>query len=595
MANAQAVGERRRDGAGRYVEWGQDDRASLYENGIHSVRGPDRESPDYGVTLYEMLGRMPFLDRLELAHLYGISPTTCYRYLDLMERSGFVGWVNHAARYLRSSRRYYLTRQGLRVLRGIAGDGLADRYPLSRAWRRMYAQRMDSMVSIYRFASSLAVETGIAPVFVNPCARGPWDAMIEMPNGLIVGALRQGIAMSRYAIKDRFWRMSSREGGPPALTLVLACDETERAEVSKRLAEFPELPALVTSEYDALDAERADSRWSMPGARNEGVGIREIADWIECASPVPRDFSEYWRWSARDSMTGFGFDGEFFEGLPAFCLSGTEKTLLDLIHDWPLSLRAHFMSMLDIKDSRLTTVATGLVENGLARIERIGGERIRYALTDAGIMYLCRRDRVEVKGKLNRLSSALKDGDYRGGSLRVIAKEIEHNDGINRFLDALWSDPAGLWRGMTVQPTSRARRQFTHEGRSRMVMPDAVVELVSADGRKLQAMVEYERRAKSPSSMSRKVVPYRRYFEYGAVREDFDGTVVVLFVLSSVEQETVFARAVWRERERTGVSVPFLCATVEELERDGPFGAVWRVAQDEGEYRRVRLADVVSV
>ena len=594
MASAQAVGERIRDEEGRYVERGPDDLGSLREKGGAVVSGPDREAPDYGVTLYEMLGRMPFLDRLELAYLYGISPTTCYRYLELMERSGFVAWVNHAARHLRSSRRYYLTRSGVKVLRGIAGEYLEDRYPLSRAWRRMYAQRMDSMVSIYRFASSLALETGIAPVFVNPCARGPWDAMIEMPNSLVVGVLRQGIAMSRYAIKDRFWRMGVREGGPPALTLVLACDETERVEVGKRLAEFPELPALVASEYDALDTERADSRWSMPGARTGGVGIREIADWIESASPVPRDFSEYWRWSARDSMAGFGFDGEFFEDWPAFSMSGTEKTLLDLIHDWPLSLRTHFMSMLDIKDSRLTTVATGLVEKGLARIERIGGDRIRYALTDEGIMYLCRRDRVEVKGKLNRLSATPKDGDYRGGSLRVIVKEMEHNDGLNRFLDMLWSDPAGLWRGMTVQPTSRARRQYTHEGRNRIVMPDAVVELVAADRGKLQAMVEYERRAKSPSSMSRKVVPYRRYFECGAVRDDFDVTPVVLFVLSSIEQETVFARAIWRDRERTGVSVPFLCATVGELEKDGPFSAVWRVVQDEMEYRRIRLADVVG-
>ncbi len=112
---------------------------------------------------------------------------------------------------------------------------------------------------------------------------------------------------------------------------------------------------------------------------------------------------------------------------------------MDIIHDWPLSSRSHFMSMLDVSVSTLTDM-------GLVETVRVGGSgRKRYALTDRGIAYLCRRDRVEVKAKLNRMSVAPRaDGDFRGGSVRTVVKEIDHNDGLNYVLSRLWSDPRGM-------------------------------------------------------------------------------------------------------------------------------------------------------
>ncbi len=91
------------------------------QSDIRSLSEMEAMGLDLGITVYQMLGRMPFLDRLELSYLYGISATTCYRYLELMEKAGFVRWFNHCTRHLRSSRRYYLTRRGVRLLRSIGG------------------------------------------------------------------------------------------------------------------------------------------------------------------------------------------------------------------------------------------------------------------------------------------------------------------------------------------------------------------------------------------------------------------------------------------------------------------------------------------
>ncbi len=431
---------------------------------------------------------------------------------------------------------------------------------------------MDSMASIYRFAASMAIESGMAPVYVNSCLRGPWDAFLEFPNGVMVGVLRQGLAMSRYAMRDRFWRMSGREGGPPTLTFVMVSDGMERKEAIKRLDEYPDLPSLAVCEFEVLDAERSGQSWTLPDHEGNDFMVSDLMNSIGNASGSGQDFSEYWRWHARDKRVSFDDEEEMFDESPSFVMTRSEKRLMDIIHDWPLSSRSHFMSMMDVSASCLTKIASTLGDMGLVETVRLGGRGIkRYALTDRGITYLCRRDRVEVKAKLNRMSVAPRaDGDFRGGTVRTVVKELDHNDGLNYVLSRLWSDPPGGWERMMTIPTHRAKRRFTHNKDIQFVMPDAIVELVSEDGRVISAMIEYERRAKHASFMGKKIEPYRRYFDSGMAYEDSEGLPLVLFVFGTAEQETVFVRSVWRDMDRSGVRVPFLCATDELLQSQGP-------------------------
>ena len=554
---------------------------------------PDMERQG-GLTIYQMLARMPFIDRLELSYLYGVTPTTCHRYLDLMERSGILGWFEYATRHLRSSRRYYLTRQGLDLVQTLEGESLRDRYPVSRQWQRSLSHRIDAIASIYRLAASMATETCTAPIFVRPCIRGPWDAFVEFPNGAMVGVLRQGVSMSRHAMSDRFWRMSRREGGPPPLTIFMASDDMERREAAKRLMKYPLLPSVAVCEFDVLDAERAGENWELPNNLGGMFSMPELIGDIERAGHSGQDFSEYWKWNRRDGNLTFDDDDSVFTSALSFLLTGAEKRFLDMVHDWPLSKRSHFMSMLDISPSRLTKVAGRLTERGLVMVVRVRGSgRKRYALTDEGLAYLCRRDRVEHKAKLDAMSAERReDGEFRGGALRVIESQILHNDGLNDLLGHLWGDPRRGWRRMMAIPTSRSKRRFLYSGEPRFVMPDAFVELEAEDGHKISAMVEYERRAKYRSWMKKKIAPYRRYFGSGTVYSDCLGIPVVLFVFSARSQETVFIRSVWRDQERSGIRVPFACTTMDLVREVGPLEAIWRIASDSNDARRVRLIDM---
>ncbi len=549
---------------------------------------------EMGITVYHMLGRMPFLDRLELSYLYGISSTTCHRYLDLMERAGFVGWFEHATRYLRNSRRYYLTGRGMDLLSSVVSGRLRDVYPVSRVWRRSFIQRMDSMASIYRFAASLAVESGMAPVYVNNCLRGPWDAFIEFPNGVMAGVLRQGNAMSRYVMRDRFWRMSVRSGGVPPLTFVITSDDLERKEAVKRLEDYMNLPSLAVCELDVLSTHQSGGGWAFSDLEGRKLPASRLTERIKNLTAINRGFSEYWEWTARDRRVSFNDDWEIVEESPAFKMTSSEKRFLDIVHEWPLSSRFHFMSMMNVSPSRLTKIATTLTELELVSTVRVPGSgRKRYALTDEGVTYLCRRDRVEVKAKLNRLSVEKRsDGEFRGRSVRAMAREIKHNDGLNYLLDRLWSDPRGGWKSMMTIPTHRSRRRFIYEKETRYVVPDATVELESDDGLKISLMVEYERRAKYSGNMLNKIMPYRCYFDSEVVYSDCEGIPLVLFVFGSIKQETSFVRSVWRDIERSGVKVPFLCTTDDMLRASGPMENVWRVAWIKDRHERVRLVDI---
>ena len=178
--------------------------------------------------------------------------------------------------------------------------------------------------------------------------------------------------------------------------------------------------------------------------------------------------------------------------------------------------------------------------------------------------------------KLSRLDAERRDGEYAGGVLRAVSREIDHHDGLNRFLDSLWRDPSGGWSRLTVEPTGRAVRQFYYQGRRRRIMPDSIAELVDESGGRLRMMIEYERRAKAPSAMRVKTAPYFRYFDSEAYHPDEGAETLALFVLSSQRQETSLLRSVREMMEETGLSPPILCATEPSLSGEGPFRSVWK-------------------
>ena len=160
-----------------------------------------------GKRMLEALSRMPFVDTAELAMTLGEAHVAIHRGLTCLLAEGMVGRVSHGTSHLPSSRRYYLTAQGIREAAGVLGfDTASDyvrAYPVSREWLTLLTRRMDAVASVYRLAASLSPGIDRLRTQVDFHRRGRFDAVITPPDGRSFGVVRQGIALRRRSLNDR--------------------------------------------------------------------------------------------------------------------------------------------------------------------------------------------------------------------------------------------------------------------------------------------------------------------------------------------------------------------------------------------------------
>ena len=102
--------------------------------------------------ILDALARLPFIDAGELALILGEPLATVHRALTGLLSDGIVGRVSHGTAHLPSSRRYYLTAQGVGEAAGVLGfDTASDyvrAYPASREWLTLLIRRMDAVASV---------------------------------------------------------------------------------------------------------------------------------------------------------------------------------------------------------------------------------------------------------------------------------------------------------------------------------------------------------------------------------------------------------------------------------------------------------------
>ena len=105
------------------------------------------------------LADMPFLDRLDLAAVTGMSEGTAHNALARLRREGLVDFIRHAAPLTPTTRRWRPTADGVRRLATEDGTGL-DRLlrtrPVSARFQRLLLARLDAVAVIYRLASAVA-------------------------------------------------------------------------------------------------------------------------------------------------------------------------------------------------------------------------------------------------------------------------------------------------------------------------------------------------------------------------------------------------------------------------------------------------------
>ena len=144
--------------------------------------------------LLHHLSRMPLVDTAELAMITGEGHVAIHRGLSGLLADGIVGRVSHGTAPLPSSRRYYLTAQGIREAAGVLGfetpSDYVRAYPVSREWLTLLVRRMDAEASIYRLAASLSPGTDGLRTQVEFHPRGRFDAVITLHNGRSFGVVR---------------------------------------------------------------------------------------------------------------------------------------------------------------------------------------------------------------------------------------------------------------------------------------------------------------------------------------------------------------------------------------------------------------------
>ena len=129
-----------------------------------------------------------------------------------------------------------------------------------------------------------------------------------------------------------------------------------------------------------------------------------------------------------------------------------------------------------------------------------------------------------------------------GARSRQLLRNVEHTSAVHAFLAAL-TVQAGLldWEVSQVDPPRRASRHFKHGDGMRSVNPDAFGVLRNGETT-WPFLLEWERRAVRPSTMSERLAPYLRYFSSHRPTDDHGARPSVLIVFDDEIVQTHFLR-----------------------------------------------------
>ncbi len=541
------------------------------------MRAKERE----GLAL-RTLAAMPFLDRLELAAVAGVHEEAAHIALESLERAGLVDFIRHASPLTATTRRWFATTMGLRLLASENGTGI-DRllrtHPVSAHWRRILLARLDAVAAIYRLTSAVANAAG--PPRFRWYRAAPLDAAMLLPDGRTFGVIRQGPTADRTAFSDRARRLLDPERSRPRALLALMPDGARLREARRLLARHPGQVYLAL-ERDAARLMPDDRVWHGTSGPAP-LSLREAFAHLRPGGSIPWEAPTSRLSLPGDTDLNGIEDDDVADHLLPLTLKPSEKRMLDCIADWPLVTVEDLAGILGLSDSRARRLAARL--NGLGLVARVRlASRRRFALSDRGLALLARRDRVSVGAALRRWSVEPKDDealsswrDVPGRRTRTLARTIEHTQAVHRFMATLARQAKGTKdrRVERVSPPHHCARYFRHGGGLRSIHPDGYGE-VRAGGRAWPFFLEYERRAVNPSTMIARLAPYLRYYSSNRPLEDHGERPLALIVFEDPLAEANFLGVARGEMRRNKVEAPLWVSHREALEKAGPLGKAWR-------------------
>ena len=520
--------------------------------------------------LLRMLAWTPFLDRLDMVCVSGWSRGAVYEAVRRLEQGGLVDSIPHAADLTPPARRYGLTAAGVRWLaedENTTLDDLLRSRPVSQQWRRILLERLDTIASVYRLASTIA---GAArPIGLRLYRAAPLDAALLLPGGRTLGVVRQGPAADRTAFAKRLWRLG--QGPLTGAVLVLTSDEARLRHARRVLARTP-VNALLALERDAALAGAAAPIWRPPSG-SARLDLGYVLERLRPGGEIPVEGPP-----SQASLPG-DLAADAAHAMPAR-LKPSEKRALDLLADWPWILQKDLAGLLGVSETRVSRLMNPLEGFGLVTRSPAAGGRL--ALTGRGLAYLARRDRASVgvarrRWSVNPIDYA-KPMDWRnvsGRRSRQLLRNLAHTAAVHRFMAALTVQARALgWETAQLDPPHRASRHFRHEGALRSVYPDAFG-VLRRGPEAWPFFLEWERRAVRPATMSQRLAPYLRYYSSHRPTDDHGARPAVLVVFDGDIAATHFLALAGKEMERLRVAVPLWVSNRKIIEALGPLGRAW--------------------
>ncbi|MCY3924491.1 MAG: MarR family winged helix-turn-helix transcriptional regulator [bacterium] len=520
---------------------------------------------------------MPFLDRLELAAVAGMSDRAAYHIVADLERRGLAASVAHATDLLRTTRRYVPTAAGLRLVAradGVSLDDLLRNHPVSAQWRRLLLARLDGVAVGYRLAASIAALVG--PVAVRWYRAQPLDAAVILPGGRTLGVVRQGRTADRTGVAKRLWRL--REGPRPGGVLLLMPDEVRLRHARRRLADAP-LTAFLALERDAIWGGPDHRAW-RPLTINAIVDLPSALAAVDSgdalpAEPVPA------RATLPEDIERHAPSRDAPDWLLPVRLRPAEKRALDLLADWPWISRDDLRGLLGVSQARVSQLLTRLEGFGLSTQVPTAGRRL--VLTDRGLALLARRDRAAVGAARTRWSAAPRDAacpltwrNVAGARSRQLLRNVAHTAAVHAFIATMARQAHAVgWELALIDPPHRASRYFPYGHTRRAVHPDAFG-VLRRDAVTWTFFLEWERRAVRPATMAARLAPYLRYYASSRPTDDHGAPPAVLIVAADDLAASHFLRVAQAEMDRFGVRFPLWITHAPAVAAQGPFGQVWR-------------------
>ena len=526
------------------------------------------------------LAAMPFLDRLELTALSGLSEGTAHNALERMREEGLADCVRHAGPLTASTRRWHVTTGGVTLmarLDEIPADRLLGTLPLSAHWQRLLLERLDAVSVIYRLASAVATAEGEFRFCWYRAAA--LDAALALPGGRTLGVIRQGATAERTAFSDRFRRLLDPREAVPRALLALMPDGARLRQDRRLLSRYPG-PVFLARERDVAGAVSGDPVWHLTSAPAV-ISLEEVLERLHSGGSLPVEQPLARRSPPRDLSLPEKPEKVPDRLLPVV-LKSSHKGVLDRLADWPWITASDLRDLTGLSPSSLSQVTTLLERLGLAAKFRLA-DRARLALTRRGLAYLARRDRTSVTEAVQRWGAESADGsppatwrEVPGSRSRSLARTIEHTDAVHRFLGRMTRQARERgYRVVQLDPPHRAARRFRHLGRLRSIQPDAFG-ILRRGSKMFPFFLEWERRAVRPSTMAARLAPYLRYYSSKQPLDDNGDWPLVLVVFDDELAESNFHGVARGEMGRAGVDMPLWVSHVDLLEKIGPLGAAWR-------------------